>query len=321
MSLDFVEKLDFNSDYFDLYKISNNAYGAISKKNSGMGGNAGFIDLGYFSIVIDTTLSEGAANDLKKAVIQYTKKEPKLIVTTHFHMDHVIGNSVFAPSTLIITSERTLKNIETENPKRIEDIKKTDPNEIAKMESSLKTERDEEKRKEIENDLRYIRNIQKEDFSLRGANVSFEQELILYGEKITVQLRAVQKAHTDGDVIIYIPEEKVLFAGDLLFARVDPWLGSGDPEGWVSLIDEELIKMDYQVIVPGHGGLASKNEFELEKKYIKEIMELANKYIDAGEEPTKIKREDFSEELQSWKSPILEWNTTFLTEFLKKHAN
>ena len=322
MSLDFVEKLDFNSDYFDLYKLSNSAYGAISKKNSGMGSNAGFIDLGKFSIVIDTTLSEGAANDLKKAVIQYTKKEPNLIVTTHFHMDHVIGNSVFPLSTLIITSERTRKNILTENPKRIEDIKNTNPEEVAKMENTLKTEQDEEKRKEIENDLLYIRNIQAEDFSFRGANVSFEQQVILYGEKITVQLRTFQKAHTDGDVIVYIPEEKVLFAGDLLFAKVDPWLGSGDPEGWISLIDEKLIKMDYQVVVPGHGQLASKYEFELEKKYIKEIMDLAKKYKDAGEEPTKIKREDFSEELQSWKSnPILEWNTNFLAEFLKKQEN
>ena len=321
MLLDFVEKLDFNSDYFDLYKISNNAYGAISKKNSGMGGNAGFVDLGNFSIIIDTTLNDGAAKDLQKAVIHYTGKEPKIIVTTHFHMDHIKGNTVFDSSTLIITSHRTLKNIETENPKRIEDIKNTDPEEVAKMEEALKTEQDQEKKKEIENDLLYIRSIQAEDFSLRGADVSFEQEVILHGEKLTVQLRTVQKAHTDGDVIIYIPDEKVLFAGDLLFARTDPWLGSGDPEGWVSLIDKELLKMDYQVVVPGHGQIASKNEFEIEKKYIKEIMELANKYMDAGEEPTKIKREDFSEELQSWKSPILEWNTTFLTEHLKKHEN
>lgn len=321
MSHDFVEKLEFKSEYFDLYKLSNNAYGAISKKNSGMGSNAGFIDLGNFSVVIDTTLSEGAAKDLKKAVILYTKKEPKFIVTTHFHMDHVFGNSVFDPSTLIITSHRTLKNIETENPKRIEDIKNMASEEVAKMEDSLKTEKDEEKREEIENNLQYIRSIQAENFSLRGADVSFEHEVILHGDKITIQLRTVKKAHTDGDVIIYIPEEKVLFAGDLLFAKVDPWLGSGDPEGWVSLIDEELLKMDYQVVVPGHGQLASMNEFELEKKYIKEIMELAKKYMDAGKEPTKIKREDFSEELQSWTSPILEWNTNFLTEFLKKHEN
>jgi len=318
MSHDFVEKLEFKSEYFDLYKLSHSAYGAISKENSGMGSNAGFIDLGKFSIVIDTTLNEGAAKDLKKAAIRYTEKEPKFIVTTHFHMDHVIGNTVFDSSTLIMTSYRTLKNIEIENPKRIVDIKKTAAKEIAKMEENLRIEQDEEKRKEIANNLQYIKTVQADDFFLRGANVSFEEKLVFYGEKITVHLQTYQKAHTDGDVTIFIPEEKVLFAGDLLFANVDPWLGSGDPAGWVSLIDEELLKLDFKVVVPGHGKLASKEEFELEKKYIEEIMDLTKNRCNSGEDITQIKRDDFSKELQSWKSPILEWNLNFLSEFFKK---
>ena len=73
---------------------------------------------------------------------------------------------------------------------------------------------------------------------------------------------------------MYIPEEKVLFAGDLLFVRSDPWLGSGNPEGWIS-VNDEIMTLDFKVVVPGHGTLASKEEFALENKYIKEILELA----------------------------------------------
>jgi len=318
MSFDLDNKLDFDSAFFDLYKLSESCYGAITKENSGMGSNAGFIDLGNFTIIIDTTLNIGAAQDLRRAAVQYTAKEPNLIIITHFHMDHVIGNSVFDTSTLIITSDRTLNNIKTENPKRVEEMKNFDPKELEKMEESLKTEQDEEKRKEIEKDLRYIKMLQADDFFLRGANAAFKEELILHGREISVHLRTYQKAHTDGDVTIFIPEEKVLFAGDLLFANVDPWLGSGDPAGWVSLIDEEILKMDFKVVVPGHGKLASKEEFNLEKKYIEEIMELAKNRCNAGDDITQIKREDFSKELQSWNSPILEWNLNFLSEFFKK---
>jgi len=318
MSFDLDNKLDFDSAFFDLYKLSESCYGAITKENSGMGSNAGFIDLGNFTIIIDTTLNIGAAQDLRRAAVQYTAKEPNLIIITHFHMDHVIGNSVFDTSTLIITSDRTLNNIKTENPKRVEEMKNFDPKELEKMEESLKTEQDEEKRKEIEKDLRYIKMLQADDFFLRGANAAFKEELILHGREISVHLRTYQKAHTDGDVTIFIPEEKVLFAGDLLFANVDPWLGSGDPAGWVSLIDEEILKMDFKVVVPGHGKLASKEEFNLEKKYIEEIMELAKNRCNAGDDITQIKRKDFSKELQSWNSPILEWNLNFLSEFFKK---
>ena len=318
MSFDLDNKLDFDSAFFDLYKLSESAYGAITKENSGMGSNAGFIDLGNYTIIIDTTLNIKAAQDLRRATVQYTGKEPNLIIITHFHIDHVIGNSVFDPSTLIITSDRTLNNIKTENPKRVEEMKNLDPKELEKMEESLKTEQDEEKRKEIEKDLRHIKMLQADDFFLRGANVAFKEEVILHGKEISVHLQTYQKAHTDGDVTLFIPEGKVLFAGDLLFANVDPWLGSGDPAGWVSLIDEELLKLDFKVVVPGHGKLASKEEFELEKKYIEEIMDLAKNRCNAGEDITQIKREDFSKELQSWKSPILEWNLNFLSEFFKK---
>ena len=50
MALDYGKELDFTSEFFSLYKVSNNTYGAISKENSGMGGNAGFLDLGDIAV-------------------------------------------------------------------------------------------------------------------------------------------------------------------------------------------------------------------------------------------------------------------------------
>lgn len=314
MSFDFVKKLEFESEYFDLYKLSESAYGAIGKKDSGMGGNAGFIDIEDYLIIIDTTGNVDAAKDLKKAAIQFTEKEPNFIVITHNHMDHLMGSSLFGKATQIMTSDRTLKNIQTEGRKRIEEFMKMD---LTEMEESLKTETDEAKKKDIENDLIFLKTVRSPNFSLREPNLTFKEGCVIYGKGESVHLRTFKKAHTDGDVIVYVPEEKVLFAGDLLFARVDPWLGSGNPEGWIS-VNEEIMTMDFKVVVPGHGELASKEQFSLENKYIKEILELVKKKIDAGEDPTQLKREDFSEELQSFDSPILEWNLNYLVELLKK---
>jgi glyoxylase-like metal-dependent hydrolase (beta-lactamase superfamily II) len=314
MSFDFVKKLEFESDYFDLYRLSDSAYGAIGKKDSGMGGNAGFIDIEDYLIIIDTTGNVDAAKDLKKAAIQFTEKQPNFIVITHFHMDHLMGTSLFDKATQIMTSDRTLKNIQTEGRKRIEEFKNMD---LTEMEESLKTETDEVKKKDIENDLIFLKTVCSPNFSLREPNLTFKEGCVIYGKGESVQMRTFKKAHTDGDVIVFIPEEKILFAGDLLFARVDPWLGSGNPEGWIS-VNEEIMKMDFKVVVPGHGELASKEQFSLENKYIKEILELVKKKIEAGEDPTQLKREDFSEELQSFDSPILEWNLNYLAELLKK---
>ena len=314
MALNYGKELEFNSEYFNLYQVSKNTYGAISKENSGMGGNAGFIDLGDFAVLIDTTMKKEAAEDLRDAVIKYTGKEPKFIVITHYHLDHVMGNSVFDSSILIITSERTLNNIKVENGKRIEDIKSTSAEEIEKMEGALKIEKDEEKHKEIENNLNFIKFVKDEGFALRYPNLCFKEELILHGKNGDLHLLAFQKAHTDGDVVVYVPEDKILFAGDLLFARRDPWLGSGDPEGWISVIDE-ISAMNITTVIPGHGTLASKSEFSLERKYIIEIIQLAKNHLKTGE---PIKREAFSPDLKKWTSPVLQWNIDFLVTFLKK---
>lgn len=314
MSYDFVKKLDFESEYFDLYKLSESAYGAIGKKDSGMGGNAGFIDIEDYLIIIDTTGNVDAAKDLRRAAIQFTEKEPNFIVITHFHMDHLMGTSLFDKATQIMTSDRTLKNIKTEGRKRIEEFKDMD---LTELEETLKTETDETKKKDIENDLIFLKTVRSPNFSLREPNLTFREGCVIYGKGESVQMRTFKKAHTDGDVIVYIPEEKVLFAGDLLFASVDPWLGSGNPDGWIA-VNEEIMKMDFKVVVPGHGKLASKEQFSLENKYINEIIDLVKKKVEAGEDPTQIKREDFSEELQSFDSPILEWNLNFLAEILKK---
>jgi len=314
MTFDFVKKLDFKSDFFDLYKLSESAYGVIAKENSGMGGNAGFIDIGDYLIIIDSTGDLDAAKDLKKAATQFTQKEPNFIVITHYHMDHLMGTSLFDISTQIMTSDRTLRNIQTVGRKRIEEIKNID---LIEMEESLKTENDEEKRKDIENDLKFLKTVRSDSFSLREPNLTFKGGCVIYGDESSVHMRVFKKAHTDGDVIVYIPEEKILFAGDLLFARSDPWLGSGNPEGWIS-VNDEIMKLDFKVAVPGHGDLSSKEEFSLENKYIREIIDLVKKRIDSGEDPTQIKREDFSDEIKSWKSPVLEMNINFLTELLKK---
>ncbi|MFX0041030.1 MAG: MBL fold metallo-hydrolase [Promethearchaeota archaeon] len=309
-----MKELDFESEFFDLYKLSESAYAAIGKENSGMGGNAGFIDIEDYLIVIDTTANIDAAKDLKKAAIEYTQKKPNFIVITHFHLDHLIGASIFDKSIQIMTSGRTLNNIQTEDRKRIKEIKSMN---LTEMEESFKNETDEWKKKDIENDLKFVRTVRSDDFSLREPKLTFKEGCVIYGKGESVQMRTFKKAHTDGDVIIYIPEEQVLFAGDLLFVREDPWLGSGDPEGWIS-VNEELMNLDFKVVIPGHGKLASKEAFSLENKYIREILELVKNRIDAGEDPTQIKREDFSKELQSFNSPVLEWNLNFLAESFKK---
>ncbi len=77
----------------------------------------------------------------------------------------------------------------------------------------------------------------------------FEHKLIIHGTKRTVELLPLT-GHTASDVILYLPEEKIAFMGDLLFVNMHPYLASGSPEQWKqSLAEAEALGA--QIVVPG----------------------------------------------------------------------
>ena len=82
-------------EYFDLYKINENIYGAIKNNDISMS-NAGFIDLGNIVIVFDTFLSIDAAKKLKEMILEITGNDNFVIINSHFHLDHYLGNCAFS---------------------------------------------------------------------------------------------------------------------------------------------------------------------------------------------------------------------------------
>ena len=92
------KKIDFKSNYFDLFELANGIYAAISKNDSGANVSAGFFDLGNYLVVFDTFLYPGGAQDLYNAIKELSEKDPLLIINSHFHGDHVFGNFIFPES-------------------------------------------------------------------------------------------------------------------------------------------------------------------------------------------------------------------------------
>jgi glyoxylase-like metal-dependent hydrolase (beta-lactamase superfamily II) len=78
--------------------------------------------------------------------------------------------------------------------------------------------------------------------------------------------------HTDCSSVVYIPDDKVLFAGDLMFAETFPWAGdpTADPDVWIEAY-KTIIGMDVETIVPGHGPLCDKGEFEIQLAWFESV--------------------------------------------------
>jgi glyoxylase-like metal-dependent hydrolase (beta-lactamase superfamily II) len=110
---------------------------------------------------------------------------------------------------------------------------------------------------------------------------TFEKELALSVGERSVELFEVGPAHTLGDVIAWLPEERVLFAGDILFIDAHPLLWQGPVGRWVEALDR-ILALDAEVIVPGHGPITDRTGVEAVKRYWLDLEPEARRRFEAG---------------------------------------
>ena len=110
---------------------------------------------------------------------------------------------------------------------------------------------------------------------------TFEKELILKVGNKRVELTNVGPAHTRGDVLVHVPEDKTIFTGDIVFVGGHPVMWAGPVDNWIRACDH-ILALDVETIVPGHGPICTKDEVRALRRYFTELRDEARKRYDAG---------------------------------------
>ena len=119
---------------------------------------------------------------------------------------------------------------------------------------------------------------------------TFDGELRLRVGAKEVVLFEVGPAHTKGDVLVWLPQDRVLFTGDILFIQGTPIVWAGPVSNWIAAC-ERIAKLDAAVIVPGHGPLTdAKGALEV-RDYLVHVSTKAREAYDAGLSPADAARE------------------------------
>jgi cyclase len=264
------------SKFFKLEQIANRVWAVISSDPTWMMSNAGIVDLGGQTLVWDTGTSPRAAIELKRVAEELTGRNVGIVVNSHHHLDHSLGNQVFAGSSIFST--RITRDLMWARFERLLEEVKTFPESIAHTRTQLETVTDDFARRALEFDLAEMLMLQEfmPNFKPTLPTITFEGSLEFHGSTRLARALSFGAGHTGSDTVLHLPEDGILFAGDLVLVDHIPFIGHGDPEAWQERIgDLEKLEPVTQV-VPGHGLVATRDAISKMRESLLEMVALAD---------------------------------------------
>ena len=206
-----------------------------SSANQNFISNAGFVVTDDGVVVIDALGAPGLAQRLLDAIRRITPKSVTHVIVTHYHADHIYGLQTFKAAGARIFAHRGAREY---------------------LHSDAARSRLEYARSAMGPWINQDTRLVEADQWLDG-----ETRLTLGGVRFIVQ--PLGPAHTPEDVAVYLPEAKVLFAGDLVFRNRLPFVGQADSRRWLTALDT-LLAFDTRAIVPGHGAVTTDGRADLQ---------------------------------------------------------
>lgn len=205
-------------------------------------------------LVVDSQITPNAAKELIAGIAQITDKPITTLVYTHFHYDHAHGTQAFG-DVQIIGHEFTRETMagDPHNEPTFQREKAGHPRAIAWLESQLKSAQSDEQREQLEYRLGLARARAEATKTIEPVppDITLSDELVLRRGDREIQVIFCGRAHTGGDVVVYLPADKIVYTGDMAFSGPS-FLGDGHVDEWPDTL-MKLKELDVDLYVPGHG--------------------------------------------------------------------
>jgi glyoxylase-like metal-dependent hydrolase (beta-lactamase superfamily II) len=286
------EGLDGGDAAFDVKKVADGVWAAVAAPAYKVNCNTAIIEDDDGVTVVDTHSKPSAARVIVQRLRELTPKPVRYVVNTHFHWDHWHGNEVYPaayPSAEVVTNQLTREAMVRKGLKRIQDHVRSVPAEIAALRGALAAATPD-RRPKLERDLRLAEAYLAEVTALKPAlpTIAFEQTMKLYRRDREIHLLHLGRAHTEGDVFVYLPREKVVITGDAVIGWT-PYMGDGYPEDWAATLDR-LAQLDFTHIIMGHGNIAGRDWLRTFRGYVHDMVGAVRREVATGATLDEVKQ-------------------------------
>jgi glyoxylase-like metal-dependent hydrolase (beta-lactamase superfamily II) len=259
-------KPDYNRG---LHEVGNGLYAYLQPDGSWGWSNAGLVVDGDATLLVDTLfdlrLTGEMLDEMKRRVPVARKIDT--VVNTHANGDHTFGNQL-AQGARILASRSTAEEMLELPPAALAALKEAAPQMGRAGEFML----------ECFGEFDFA------GIELVSPDETFEGSMSLRVGDREVELIEVGPAHTRGDTLVFVPRDRLLFSGDILFHGGHPIAWAGPLSNWVAACDR-ILGLDIDLIVPGHGPLADKQAVRELRSYLVYVEEEARRRFDAGMTP------------------------------------
>ncbi|MER6119412.1 MBL fold metallo-hydrolase [Streptomyces sp. NPDC001743] len=216
--------------------------------------NAGLIVDGGTGLLVDTVATEARARRLRAETLRVAGGPPRLLVNTHFHGDHTFGNFVFSEA-VVIGHERARADIA-----------------VAGLHMAG-----------LWPDVCWG------DLEVVPPNITYNDRMTLYAGSLRAELIHPGTAHTTGDTIVWLPEQRVVFTGDLVMSGVTPFCPMGSVSGSLAAL-RTLRALGAHTVVPGHGPVGGPGLLDDNEGYLLRLQQLAREGVAARLTPLQVAR-------------------------------
>ncbi len=268
-----------------LTDLGNGAYAWLQPDGGWGWSNAGLVTDGDASLLVDTLFDTRLTAEMLEAMRRAAPTATRRfdwLVNTHSNGDHCNGNELVTGAE-IVASRACAEELAHENPAMMAALIERAPQmgEVGEF---------------------FLHCFGAFDF--RGITQcpptrTFEGELELRVGDKPVLLKQVGPAHTAGDVLAWVPTERLVFTGDILFIEGHPILWAGPVQNWLDACDY-ILTLQPECVVPGHGPITDTRGVRAVRDYLAYIRDEARKRYDAGLSAVEAARDISLEDYDSW---------------------
>lgn len=194
--------------------------------------------------------------------------EVSLAINSHWHRDHTYGNDVLSATATIFSTVRTRELMVEKLPALLVEQQQFAVNAVEELSAELENASTDEERQLKSEELARWSGI-KEGLAavvLHLPDITFTDKLTIHGTSRRAELLSFGGGHTESDTVLFLPDDGIVFAADLLFNGKQPWIGDGDPAAMVHSLEQIKLSRP-EIWVPGHGEVADEACADLMMSY------------------------------------------------------